>query len=128
MLMFHRFAIALFAFSVMASSTYAIPPFFKQFQIKYDESADGYADTVKEAKCLVCHQGKKKKNLNSYGTALSAHLSKKDKKDVDKIVAALDTVAAESSDSEKKDAPTFGDRISEGKLPGGELEDLKQEP
>lgn len=128
MSMFLRLAIILVTFCISASNAIAIPPFFKQFQAKYDSVAEDYVDTVKEAKCLVCHQGKKKKNLNAYGTALSAHLSKKDKKDVEKIIAALETVAAQSSDSENKDAPTFGDRISEGKLPGGELEDLKQEP
>ncbi len=128
MTMFHRLALIAFAFCIMVSSAQAVPQFFKQYVAKYSDAADGYEDTVKEAKCLVCHQGKKKKNLNPYGEAVHGYLHKKDKKDVEKIIAALESVAAESTDAENEEAPTFGDRIAEGKLPGGELENLKEEP
>ncbi len=45
-----------------------------------------------------------------------AKLLKKEK-DAAKIDAALDTVAAESSDAAKPAAPTYGDLLKEGKLP-----------
>ena len=41
---------------------------------------------------------------------------KEDKEAVDKIQAALDTVAAQKS-AEAESAPTFGELIADGKLP-----------
>ena len=107
----------------------AFPQFQKQFVAKYADGTDAaFTDLAKGAKCFVCHQGKKKKNRNAYGEALHAYLGKKDKKDVEKIVAALETVAGASSDASVEDAPTFGELIAAGELPGGALEDAKQEP
>ena len=60
-----------------------------------DNSDEEYVAFVKkDVKCFLCHQGKKKKkNRNSYGLALSELLDhKKDKKDVEKITAALKEV------------------------------------
>lgn len=112
-----------------AAPSAAFPQFQKQFVLKYaDGSDEAYADAVKEAKCFVCHQGKKKKNRNAYGQALHQYLGKKDKKDVDKIVTALETVADESSDPDDPDAPTFGELIAGGDLPGGPLDEAKEEP
>lgn len=106
----------------------AFPQFAKQFVAKYTEDNADYEATVKEAKCFVCHQGKSKKNRNAYGEALHQYLGKKDRKDVEKILAALDTVAAESSDPGDADAHTFGELIAAGELPGGTLEECKEEP
>lgn len=84
---------------------------------------------MKKFKCLVCHQGKKKKNHNAYGAALSELLDKKkDKKDKEKIVAALKKVAEMRSNPEDDKSPTFGEILAEGKLPGGTLESLQEEP
>ena len=44
----------------------------------------------------------------------------KRKESVEKIQKALDKVAKTKIDAKKKDSPTFGDRIAQGKLPGGE--------
>lgn len=106
----------------------AFPQFAKQFVAKYTEDNADYEAKVKEAKCFVCHQGKSKKNRNAYGEALHQYLGKKDRKDVEKILAALDTVAAESSDPGDADAPTFGELIAAGELPGGTLDECKEEP
>lgn len=108
----------------------AFPDFQKQFFAKYADGTDeAFTDLCKkEAKCFICHQGKKKKNRNPYGQALHEHLGKKDKKDVEKILAALDTVAEQSSNPDDPDAPTFGELIAEGKLPGGDLDTAKEEP
>jgi cytochrome c553 len=124
---------ALIALAVVASvvtPAAAFPEFQKQFFAKYADGANAeFTALAKQAKCLICHQGmKSKKNRNAYGEALHEHLGKKDKKNVEKIVAALATVAGESSDSATEGAPTWGDVIATGKLPAGEIEDLKQEP
>ncbi|MGL4512088.1 MAG: hypothetical protein ACRCT8_03290 [Lacipirellulaceae bacterium] len=124
---------ALIALAVVASfvaPAEAFPEFQKQYLLKYADGTDSaFTAVAKEAKCLSCHQGmKSKKNRNAYGEALHAHVGKRDKKDVEKIVAALATVAAESSKPETEGAPTWGEIIADGKLPGGELEALKMEP
>ncbi len=108
----------------------AFPEFQKQFIAKYADGTDeAYTELVKkEAKCWVCHQGKKKEPRNPYGEALEEFLGKKDKKNVEKIVTALEEVAKKSSNPEDPAAPTFGELIEEGKLPGGELDALKAEP
>jgi len=112
-----------------AAPAAAFPDFQKQFWAKYADGTDeAYTEVVKGAKCWVCHQGKSKKNRNPYGEALHQYLHKRDRKDVEKIVASLDKVAAESSDPSNPDAPTFGDLIAEGSLPGGTLEECKEEP
>lgn len=109
-----------------AQTAYAIKPFETEFKAQYvkeDSSVateKALAEAVAEVKCNVCHKGKKKKDLNAYGLALGELLDKKkDKKDLEKIRAALDKVAALKSDPSASDAPTFGDLIKEGKLPGG---------
>lgn len=112
------------------NSASARPQFFAQFRAKYlkadDESETGKAlkDQVDKVKCNVCHgkddKGKiEYKVRNAYGTALSKLLTKDDIKNKDKIREALDKVAEEKV-SEAEDAPTFGDRLAGGKLPGVE--------
>jgi ketosteroid isomerase-like protein len=125
-----RALLALVCVAVYAAPAAAFPEFQKEFFAKYADGTDAaFTDLCKkEAKCFICHQGKKKDNRNAYGQALEEHIGKKDKKDVEKIVAALETVAAESSDPEVDGAPTYGELIAEGKLPGGSLEDAKKEP
>lgn len=124
-----RSLLALAVLASLAGSAAAFPQFQKEFLKKYADGTDeAYTETAKEAKCFVCHQGKKKKNRNAYGEALHEYLGKKDKKDTEKIQTALETVAAESTNPEDPDAPTYGDLITEGKLPGGTLEDSKAEP
>lgn len=119
----------------IATPTQAILPFHKQFVEFYagDDStaSDEFKELVndKKQRCFICHQGKKsKKNHNPYGEALAEHLTKKDKNDVEKIVAAFETVAEQSSNPDDPDAPTFGELIAEGKLPGGSYEECAVEP
>lgn len=115
--------------ALTAGPAAAFPDFQKQFLLKYADGGDAaFTDLAKEAKCFVCHQGKKKENRNPYGQALRAHIGKKDRKDVEKIIAALETVAAQSSDPDDETAPTFGELIAGGALPGGDLEACKAEP
>jgi hypothetical protein len=112
---------------VATPSANAIKPFSDEFKAKYvkekpeTEKEKAFAEAVAKVKCLVCHEGKSKKNRNVYGKQLSELLDKKtDKENVEKIKKALDRVAKTKVDAKKKDSPTFGDLIAEGKLPGGE--------
>lgn len=111
------------ALALSAGEAFAIKQFFDEFKEVYVKEGSPLAAAVGEAKCNVCHVGKSKKNRNAYGEALSKLLDKKeDKKNVEKIRQALETVAAESSDPADAAAPTFGDLIAAGKLPGGPAE------
>jgi hypothetical protein len=113
-----------------AAPVQAFGEFKKEFDNKYVKDPADPAITPQEkalaeaagaAKCGICHtgpEGKNKKVRNTYGAALQKLLTKADKKDVPKIQAALDTVAKESSDAADPKAPTFGDLIKDGKLPG----------
>jgi hypothetical protein len=126
-------AVAFFVAPVRQAA--ALPPFFKEFQAKYvkadsaDDKDKAFATTVTQtAKCNVCHMpGADKKARNAYGQQLATIL-KKDNFKADRlkaepekctaeIVAALDAVAAMKSGNGA--APTFGELIAQGKLPGG---------
>lgn len=122
--------IACSAVAFTADDAQAFPQFQKEFWNKYlADASDDYTKLVKrEAKCNLCHQGKSKKNRNAYGEALSELIGKKDKKDVEKIVAALDSVESQHYIPGDDSSATFGERIAEEQLPAGELEDLKEEP
>ena len=104
----------------------AFPEYFKAWQSEYLDKADAtFAEHVKkDVKCLVCHQGtKSKENRNSYGAELAKILTKKDKKDTDKIMAAFKTVGELKPEGGKE---TYAELIAAGKLPGGELDALKE--
>ena len=119
--------VVFFPVSVLAHSTYQKE--FLKLYTKGDGVDKEFRNLAKKAKCYVCHQGKEdRKNNNPYGEALDVYLDEEDKKDKEKIIAALKTVAEESINPEDESAPTYGQLISEGKLPGGSLEDCKKEP
>lgn len=118
----------------LTQSAQAIPFFQKIFADEYLENhADAeYVETLSKppGKCLICHQGKKKKHHNNYGEHLEERLDKKtDKKDTDKVIAMLKEVAELPFDPEDPDGETFGDRIAAGKFPGADtMDELKAEP
>ena len=117
-------------------SVQAMPPFFKEFQAKYikadsaDDKDKAFVELItKTAKCNVCHVGPSDRKLrNAYGKQLSTILKKDNFKperlqaEPDKVKAeinaALDAVAGVKSG--EGDAPTFGELIAQGKLPGGD--------
>jgi hypothetical protein len=108
----------------------AIKQFKDEFEAVYilvddpTPEQEALALAVEEVRCNVCHEGRSKRNRNIYGQALSELLDRKeDKEDVEKIRAALIKVEAISSDPDADDAPTFGELIEAGKLPGGEEEE-----
>jgi len=107
-----------------ARPAFAIKQFFDEFKAVYVKPDSGapadkaLAAAVETAKCNVCHMGMNKKDRNAYGNALADLLDKKDDaKNVEKIRASLEKVAAMPSDPAKPDSPKFGDLIKEGKLP-----------
>lgn len=110
-------------------SARAIKPFKDEFTAKYvkpdstDPTEQLFAEAVATAKCNVCHVGKSKRNRNAYGIQLAELLDKStDKDNKEKIRTALDKVAAIKADPANPNAPTFGQLIAAGKLPGGDPE------
>ena len=121
----------LFAICVLtASSAVARPNYFTQWRKLYltEKTTEKYDKLIKkQAKCFVCHQGKKKKNHNDYGELLE-DLIKEKEKDKEKITKAIQKVGKMHSDPKDKKSPTYDELIAKGKLPGGKLADLKKEP
>jgi hypothetical protein len=107
-----------------------------QFQLAFKKE---YIDTLKDkkfaeevnkadVKCLMCHQGKNRKNHNAFGLEVKKLLTKKDAKNTEKIAAALKKALAMHVDPKNEKSETYMDRLQAGKWPGGKLEDLKKDP
>lgn len=133
----HRLIVALIAGVVFICSSAhqasAIVAFKKEFQKLYihPDTNEEFAKLVKNNKtgCFVCHQGKKRKHHNPYGKHLKQLLDKKkDKKDLEKIIAALRKVEKMHTDADDDKSPTYGKLIEANKLPGGPLETVQKEP
>jgi hypothetical protein len=131
-----KVALAVLAATVVGGSArpaFALLQFYKVFDEVYlakNENKE-YVELVrsKEAQCLVCHQGRNRKNRNAYGAQLDELLDKrKDIRDIPKIKEALAKVGEMHSDPEDEKSPTFDELIQQGELPGGKLEELKKEP
>jgi hypothetical protein len=117
----------------IASPAGADPRFYIEFKKEYlDNHPDKkFVAEVNKGmnKCLVCHQGKKRKNHNAFGKPLVDLLDrKKDLKDVEKIRAALKKVVVMKVDPNNEKSETYHDRIKASKWPGGEFADLQKEP
>jgi len=124
---------------VLAIVGFAVQPadgvlqFYKVFESEYlaDHPDQEFVTLVKKPtnRCFVCHQGKKRTNRNAFGQPLAELLdAKQDARDKEKIASALKEVVAMHVDADDESSETFRDRIAASKWPGGELEDLKQEP
>ncbi len=104
-------------------SARAVPQFRKDFVAKYvkGESSNSkdqaFAEAVNKARCNVCHVGTDKTIRNPFGRALAKLISMEDTGDRKKVFAAFDQVASEKVDPKNPKSPTFGERISAGKLP-----------
>ena len=121
--------VTLLATLSLARPAQAIPQFQKEFLTLYaSDKTTAFAKEAKKAGCFLCHQGKLRKNHNSYGIHLVDLLDKKaDMKNPKKIVEALKKVEAMHSVEGDDKSPTYVELINEGKLPGGSLEDAKKE-
>ncbi|MBM4091699.1 MAG: hypothetical protein FJ276_20070 [Planctomycetes bacterium] len=101
-------------------SVFAIAPLRAQFMETYKDSK--IAQAAEEAKCDVCHYGKKKKDRNDFGVAVSKYFKKTDydslKDDKEKLKAAIETALKKAEAEKSVSGKTFAELIKEGKLPG----------
>jgi hypothetical protein len=108
---------------VTATPAMAVKEFKDAFRAKYIKpdspaaSDVALAEAFDKASCTVCHVGENKKVRNVYGKQIAKLVTKGDKKDKAKILAALDSVAKLKSDPSDASSPTFGEKIATGKLP-----------
>jgi len=123
-------AVALIATAV-SPSAFAIKEFGETWTKIYAEKStnEEFKKLAAEAKCNVCHiDGENKKKHNPYGDAVeAAGITKKNfpapkfkqnpdevRKEIEKILKTLEDKKAEGQ------AKTFGERMKEGLLPGGD--------
>lgn len=129
---------AVFLDAVGGPSAVARPQYKKALDTRYVKqdshvaSEVAFANRAKTAGCAVCHahdaKGKMEKSVrNAYGNAFGEKLGRKNTQDGPRINRALDAAARTKADAKKSpqgdgtvDFPTFGDRISAGKLPIGD--------
>ena len=127
--LFFVFAIVLTA-TVSSRPALATKEFGEQFMKQYvtDSKNEDFKKLAGDAKCNVCHiEGENKKKHNPYGEATKeAGLLKKPymemiKKDPDKARKEIEAIFKKVEDKKAsgKDK-TFGERIKEGLLPGGD--------
>ena len=124
------------ALVLCVATTWVVPPAFaiKQFgdQFKETYTKDNqnkeFVKLVEEAKCNVCHiEGENKKKRNEYGNAVSELLKKKDfppdrfKKEPEKCKEEIEAAFKKVEEMKAKDEVTFGAKIKDGKLPGGDV-------
>lgn len=126
-------SVAMLAACFFASNATATAPFQRVFIDKYikDHPDKDYAKFMKrKVRCLICHQGKGGHHENTYGKPMAELLdAKADKKNTEKILAAIDEVNQLPLDPEDPTGETFGDRITAGKIPAADdLESLKTSP
>jgi hypothetical protein len=116
----------------LASPAGAVPQFQKAFQETYLNSLKDkkFAESMEKAdvKCLICHQGKQKKNRNDFGKVVGKLLTKKDAKNKEKIAEGLKKALAMHVDPKDDKSPTYLERLESSQWPGGKLEDLKKDP
>lgn len=116
-----------------ARPAFAVLQFFQEFDKIYlaEHENEEFVKAARDPKmrCLICHQGKNRKNRNVYGEFLDELLDrKKDIKDVDKIKESLAKVGAMHSDPKDESSPTYDEMIKAGTFPGGTLEEASVEP
>jgi hypothetical protein len=131
-----KFALTLLAVALVAGSArpaLAVLQFYRVWDQVYLANHEN-AEFVKAARdpkmrCLVCHQGKVRKNHNPYGIHLVEMLDKvKDVRDVEKIKESLAKVGAMHSKPDDDRSPTYDDLIKAGTFPGGTMEEASKEP
>ena len=124
--------VAMLLVLIAARPAAAVVQFYKEFETLClkDHPNKEFVATVKKGtnKCMVCHQGKSRKHHNAFGLHLVELLDrKKDSRDKEKIIAAIEKVVAMHVDPKDEKSETYADRIKAGKFPGGELADLIKE-
>jgi hypothetical protein len=127
-----RLLLAVPVLFALVSPAGAIPQFYAEFKKDYLDTLKDkkFAEAMQKSdvKCLICHQGKQKKNRNSFGKEVGKLLTKKDKSDNEKIAAGLKKALAMHIDPKNEKSETYMDRLQASKWPGGKLEDLMKDP
>jgi hypothetical protein len=116
-----------------AKPAFALLQFYKVFDEAYlaDHEDEDFVKSARDPKmrCLICHQGKNRKNHNPYGIHLVELLDKrKDIRDIEKIKKSLAKVGAMHSDPDDEKSPTYDELIQASTFPGGTLEEASEEP
>ena len=116
-----------------AGSAHALLQFYKVWAEVYltDNANEEYvkAASDKKTQCMLCHQGKNRKNHNPYGEHLAVLLDKREHiRDLEKIKEALAKVGKMHVDPKDEKSKTYDERIKAGELPGGTLEEVLKEP
>ena len=110
----------------------AVPPFAAVFKKEYLDNNEHkeFAEEAGKApnSCLVCHQGKSRKNRNEFGKVVGKLLTKKDAKNTEKIATELKKALDMHVDPKDDKSETYLDRVKAGKYPVGDLAELKKEP
>jgi CxxC motif-containing protein (DUF1111 family) len=113
------------------SPAMAIKQFNDQFTATYakDSKNEEFKKLVDEAKCNVCHiKDENKKKRNEYGDAVAEFLRKKDfpadrfKKEPEKCKEEIEAAFKKVEEKKAKDGKTFGEKLKEGLLPGGNVD------
>jgi hypothetical protein len=118
-----RFLVPLCALSFWAPSAMAFPELNDAFRAKYvkpdsTEANDvAFSQAYSQATCNVCHIGSNKRMRNAYGKELAKLVTRRDARNKNRIETALERAAQLKSDPADPQAPTFGQRITDGKLP-----------
>ena len=131
---FMRYGVATLVFCAAIAGVFgarpagAVKAFFQQFKAVYvkpntsNHTMQIFNAAVEKKGCSLCHLGKSKKNFNAYGTQFKGLLNpKRDAGSPATIRNALKQGAAVKSDPADPKSPTFGQRLSKGKLPVGEI-------
>ncbi len=114
-----------------AQPALAIKEFGEHFGKYYVEPSknEEFKKLVGEAKCNVCHiEGENKKKHNPYGDELKelglvkkTFTKERFKGEADKVRKEIEEILKKAEDSKAKGSDeTFGKKIQEGKLPGGD--------
>ena len=132
-----RYGVTAFVFCAIVAGVFgtrpagAVKAFLEQFKAVYvkpktsDYKMKVFNEAVQAKGCTICHHGqaaKPTKSFNAYGTQLKGLLNgKRDAGNPQKIAAAIKQVAAMKSNPADPKSPTFAKRLSQGKLPVGEI-------
>ena len=125
-------AASLLVVVVATQAALAVPPFAVAFKKEYLDNNE-HKEFAEEAckapnSCLVCHQGKNRKNRNDFGKVVGKLLTKKDGKNTEKIATELKKALDMHVDPKDDKSDTYLDRVKAGKYPVGDLAELKKEP
>ena len=129
-----RYGVVTLVFCAVVAGVFGIRPagavkqFLEQFKAVYvkpktsNHTMQIFNAAVEKKGCTICHLPKPKKGFNTYGAQFKGVLSaKRDAGSPATIRNAIKQVAMVKTDPAAPKSPTFGQRLSKGKLPVGEI-------